>query len=404
MKQNNQTLPTVCIVTIDPAHKGGILVVTKWVYQQLKDDGYAPVLVYNKVPSLRQEEEKVTFLKLLRGSRPSVHKENVDGMEGYAIDRVLPEFEFFNYVFNVHLWKKVLKKGYKCFVVGGTNNCALPLALLNKEFSVLIATTLAEERMCIIKREPIVRKIRDRTSLPILLLFENYIFKKARKIFSLSQYVNDKIVQKYNIDENKLGIVSYLTNLERFHPTDYRERKNDYILFTGKMRSVRKNLPLLLFAFAKIKSKYPHMKLKLVGQNSRERFMKIARTLNIDDAVEFLGNVNHNTLLQYYQNALLFVVPSLQEGLCIPALEALACGVPVVSTRCGGPEDFIENGYNGYLVRNNDSEDIARAVTSFLELSRETKRQMVKNARDCIKAHYTRGKIKPAFSEWLSTL
>ena len=46
----------------------------------------------------------------------------------------------------------------------------------------------------------------------------------------------------------------------------------------------------------------------------------------------------------------LFVIPSHQEGLCISALEAMACGVPVVSTRCGGPEDFVLPDRTGLLV------------------------------------------------------
>ena len=57
----------------------------------------------------------------------------------------------------------------------------------------------------------------------------------------------------------------------------------------------------------------------------------------------------------------LFVIPSHQEGLCIAALEAMACGVPVVSTRCGGPEDFVIPGQTGELVPH-ESEAMASAI------------------------------------------
>lgn len=57
-----------------------------------------------------------------------------------------------------------------------------------------------------------------------------------------------------------------------------------------------------------------------------------------------------SALAEVLQGLDLFVIPSHQEGLCIAALEAMACGVPVVSTRCGGPEDYVIDGGTGQLV------------------------------------------------------
>jgi glycosyltransferase involved in cell wall biosynthesis len=60
-----------------------------------------------------------------------------------------------------------------------------------------------------------------------------------------------------------------------------------------------------------------------------------------------------------------FVVPSYQEGLCIAALEAMACGCPIVSTRCGGPEEFVIDGETGSLVSFNCIE-MADAITRII--------------------------------------
>jgi glycosyltransferase involved in cell wall biosynthesis len=68
-------------------------------------------------------------------------------------------------------------------------------------------------------------------------------------------------------------------------------------------------------------------------------------------------------LARLLQTLDVFVIPSHQEGLCIAALEAMACGTPVVSTRCGGPEQYVLNGRTGQLVAS-DPEDLASAIAS----------------------------------------
>jgi len=77
--------------------------------------------------------------------------------------------------------------------------------------------------------------------------------------------------------------------------------------------------------------------------------------------------VSANALLGIYQNALLFVLSSDEEGLGIAILEAMACGLPVVSTRCGGPEMIVRDGTSGFLVERNDSPALAGAMQRIVE-------------------------------------
>src|SRR6185295_4667659 len=74
------------------------------------------------------------------------------------------------------------------------------------------------------------------------------------------------------------------------------------------------------------------------------------RSRGTEDAVRFLGFCQREGLRDYYNSLDVFVIPSHQEGLGIVGLEAMACGLPVVATRCGGTEDYVKNGANGYLV------------------------------------------------------
>jgi glycosyltransferase involved in cell wall biosynthesis len=81
----------------------------------------------------------------------------------------------------------------------------------------------------------------------------------------------------------------------------------------------------------------------------------------------------------------LFVIPSHQEGLCIAALEAMACGLPVVSTRCGGPEDFVLADRTGELV---DSDPAAMAAAiSAIASDRQRRDRLAGGALEWVQRH-----------------
>ena len=85
--------------------------------------------------------------------------------------------------------------------------------------------------------------------------------------------------------------------------------------------------------------------------------------MGLADRVRCLPCLAPAALAEVLQTLDLFVIPSHQEGLCIAALEAMACGVPVVSTRCGGPEDYVIDGITGQLVAS-DPAAMAAAIAT----------------------------------------
>ena len=95
--------------------------------------------------------------------------------------------------------------------------------------------------------------------------------------------------------------------------------------------------------------------------------MEVAAALGIAERLEIRVNVAADKLPGIYQNAALFALSSDEEGLGIATLEAMACGLPVVSTRCGGPEMLVRDGATGFLVERNDAPAFARAMQAILE-------------------------------------
>ncbi len=91
----------------------------------------------------------------------------------------------------------------------------------------------------------------------------------------------------------------------------------------------------------------------------------MARKLHIEERILFLGYQNNP--FKFLAKSEILVLPSLWEGFAVVIIEAMACGVPVISTRCPyGPEEIITDGLNGLLVPEGDVEGMAQAILQLL--------------------------------------
>ena len=103
--------------------------------------------------------------------------------------------------------------------------------------------------------------------------------------------------------------------------------------------------------------------------------------------VSFVKRPDQDALARLFQGASVFGFPSDEEGLGVVVLEAMACGVPVVSTRSGGPDGIITDGEDGYLVPLNDAAAMASRLTQLLQ-SRQLNIAMGARARETILRRY----------------
>ena len=128
----------------------------------------------------------------------------------------------------------------------------------------------------------------------------------------------------------------------------YQYDENEFILIYPAEFTERKNQCLLLEAMAELKKKYVNVKLLLLGRGIMEDSYKMqAKALGVDDYVHFLGYRSDVNLLLKMSDVLF--ASSINEGLPINIMEALATGLPVVATNTRGQNDLITDGYNGFL-------------------------------------------------------
>lgn len=153
----------------------------------------------------------------------------------------------------------------------------------------------------------------------------------ADHVLTISEASKQDMVEKFDVEPNKVTVTRLAVDTDHFSPrSGERESNNPYILFVGT-RDKRKNVPLLIRAFASIAKNIPHT-LVIAGKPGlrTDGAEAQARTLGIEDRVKFLGFVSYEELPELYSKADLFVWPSVMEGWGFPPQEAMACGTPVI--------------------------------------------------------------------------
>ncbi|MEJ2230572.1 MAG: glycosyltransferase family 1 protein, partial [Nitrospirales bacterium] len=160
-------------------------------------------------------------------------------------------------------------------------------------------------------------------------------------------------------------------NHDDFHPhIDPTEIKlqyglHRYLLYVGNLHP-HKNLPRLIQAFAHLSSRVSHQ-LVVVGKKDKRfhpSLEALVEKLGLNGRVVFLDYVRQNDLGGLYAGAEVFVFPSLYEGFGLPLLEAMACGIPVVSGNIGATAEVV--GEAGILVDPRSVKDLAEALEHIL--------------------------------------
>jgi glycosyltransferase involved in cell wall biosynthesis len=159
------------------------------------------------------------------------------------------------------------------------------------------------------------------------------------------------------------------------------EEESD-IVFAGRLIK-DKNVDVLIKAISLIKRDIPDIKCIIIGDGpEKKKLMNLANELKVENNVKFVGFLeNHDDVVAYMKSSKVFVLPSTREGFGIVALEANACGLPVVTVnhRMNAACDFINNGENGYICELS-AEDIAKKVLIGLEMGNIMKRKCIENA------------------------
>ncbi|MHA1264589.1 MAG: glycosyltransferase family 4 protein [Candidatus Helarchaeota archaeon] len=356
MKNNNQ----ICLAIPPPKLGGGgiytqIELITKYL-NQMK---YNFTLFYprNILQNLFYHEKKLTKLPINSINPPVYHP-----------------FYFSNAFFLSFLGSKRFKKFKVLHGIGGTALDSAPFLNCKKKYIISFATLFEDEWIRVFNPVDfshgfwswLVGSINN-ISLHQIKKLEFKILKNATKILPISSYTANILKEKYKIRNEALEILPIPVDTENFQPKKSTNSEEKYLLVVARL-DPRKKIQNLFFSFKNLERKYPDLYLYVVGDGSeRKKLEFLAKNLNLTEKVKFFGNLRGKKLRTIYQNAELFVLPSIQEGLAVVILEAMACGIPVITTRSGGPEYIIKNRKNGLLIEPNDINALKEAIITLLD-------------------------------------
>ncbi len=222
---------------------------------------------------------------------------------------------------------------------------------------------------------------------PLRIPTERELVREADRIVAATARDQEQMVGLYGAKPLKMHIIPCGVDLSLFHPHDKRlareqigiEPDTKMVLFVGRMEPL-KGIDDLLRAIAHILDDHAmpcnSVTLSIVGGSAEDdpdqinaemaRLMQMRDELGLNEMVTFLGAQGQDLLPLYYSAADVVVMPSHYESFGMVALEAMACGTPVVASDVGGLSYTVEDGVTGFLVPDRDPKALADSICDIL--------------------------------------
>jgi len=245
-------------------------------------------------------------------------------------------------------------------------------------------------------------------------LFEDFL-KKSTHRFILSQRGFQTNVRPFVNSDNYNYLKEWLPYFKGFHSVSHAisnkgdqihndQKKIDQVVYTGlDLRQIQyspefsnhevfqiisvgrphwvKGYDHAIKAMSLLKNKNVKFKYSIVGAQGDEELLFLVDDLNVRDCVELLPKLPQKHVFQLINDADVFLLPSLEEGIANVAVEAMALGTPVISTNCGGMEELISNNETGWIVPVYEVDALANQILEFTQLSNHDILNVVNFAR-----------------------
>ncbi len=183
-------------------------------------------------------------------------------------------------------------------------------------------------------------------------------------IFCISHYARSQVMKLSPVQAwPKLDVCRLGVDPQRFTPAPKtKQAETCHLLCVGRLAPA-KGQAILLASVAQLKNQGISVTLTLVGMGPDEQSLRqYAEQLGVSQQVSFTGAVDQDHILEYYQTADIFVLPSFAEGLPVVLMEAMSMEIPCITTAITGIPELIHNGEDGLLVPASDTEGLTLAI------------------------------------------
>ncbi len=241
---------------------------------------------------------------------------------------------------------------------------------------------------------------------PSFLPLVKFSITQSDGVTAVSRFLKEKTITNYSIDK-PIEVITNFIDSDLYKPDDrtaFRENiapnGEKVLVHTSNFRPV-KRVPDTIKILKKVIEDVP-AKLILVGDGpDRSECERLCRQLDLCDQIKFLGK--QEGLVEILNSADLFLIPSQSESFGLAALEAMSCGLPVISSSVGGLPELISHNETGFIAEIGDVDRMAKYAVDLLSNDKKYK-LFSKNARDRAVNKFDKSKIVPIYEKHYQTI
>jgi glycosyltransferase involved in cell wall biosynthesis len=194
---------------------------------------------------------------------------------------------------------------------------------------------------------------------------QKMVARRLDHLMTVSEASKNDISLDFKIDKSKFSVVPNGINTDIFYPIPGNIRPENRLIVTNSADTPLKGLKYLLMAVDRLR-KTRDIHLTVIGKPKPNGIIeKLIKELNMNGTVKFTGRIDEKDFAGYYAGSTIAVVPSIYEGFGLPAGEAMACAVPVISTTGGALPEVV--GDAGVLVPPADDYALEKAIADLLD-------------------------------------
>lgn len=256
--------------------------------------------------------------------------------------------------------KRILEKTSPDIILGVDIHCNLIIAILKtfiyKNVKIILTTHINLDDNISQRSDPLLKFL--------LRIFVRLFYNQADSLVFVSKQLAEDCTNKFKLKTNLISVI--YNGISIIKNNLHSKRKNNNTIISIARLVEQKDHLNLIKAFSLLLKKIPDAKLWLLSDGpERKNLERYAKKIKIQNKIKFFGWVKN--IYPYLKKASIFAFSSKREGFAIALLEAMACGLPVISTDTPfGPREILDNGKYGILVPMKNPEIMAKAMYELL--------------------------------------
>lgn len=389
--------PKIGVIVPEITNTGGVASVAEFVIRTIRERSNYQLKVVSLAMAARDQASLLLSDPRTWARGATVLDGDFRGMAFRHVGAVVPEVESRRYLPRTVLAREVADCDL-LQVVSGVPAWANPVMGLGKPVSLQVATLIDVERRRLIERWSGPVGAWRRAMTRRIRALDDAVLKRIDAVQVENNWMLNHCKAVCKAPDADLRFAAPGVDSDLFKPANSRPALPGYIMTVGRMSDPRKRHMLLLDAYQLLceRMKQPPRLLLAGPDGPTDTFQNKARDLNLWDRIDVHVFPSKTELARLYREATAFVLASDEEGFGVTVIEAMASGIPPVSTRSGGPDDIITDGVDGFLVNRDDAEALADRLYK-ISSDRALNREIGSAARRTVEQRYCEEATAEAF-------